>query len=225
MLARPNVVSFSGSPAQQPTYGPPVTQQDANMLLAKLLMDRQSQQQQPQQSFSPNPSMANQVMNMVQGSPAAAPSMAGPSGSGAAVSGGFPSSGATGVGSGLGGAPGGAAAAAPASSAAPGMSNLWGLGGSSGAGAFATPAAYAMLIGAGKMWENKLAQDNPNHPIAKAGMGLLGPSFNQYREDPKLLGLSLLGFPFLTPFFANEKAKKADPEFAGLWRGVGLPFS
>jgi hypothetical protein len=184
-----------------------------------LLGSKVSAYGQPQQQSSPMPNVSTllRMQEMLGGSGGGAgaiPGLGAP-GSGAAVSGGYPSSGAFGVGSGAGGAPGGAAGAGSGSTAA----------GGGGAGAFALPALYALLIGAGKMAEYNAAQDNPDNPVSMAGMGLLGPSINQYREDPKLLGLSLLGLPFLTPFFANEDAKKAEPEFAPLWRGAGLPLS
>ena len=91
-----------------------------------------------------------------------------------------------------------------------------------GLGSVAPWLAMAYGIGKGKMLESELAQDDPNNPLSMMGMGLLGPSLAQYKEDPKLLGLSAIGLPFLTPFFANKDAKTAEPEFAGLWRGLGL---
>ncbi len=84
----------------------------------------------------------------------------------------------------------------------------------------ATPLLYAYLIGQGKMLE----ANNQDSPLSDASLGLLGPSFNQLKEDPVGMGLpSLLGLPFLTPFFADDKAKRAKPEFAGLWGAAGLP--
>lgn len=109
-------------------------------------------------------------------------------------------------------APSGASpAASPAASGPSGMSNLAGS---------ATPLLYAYLIGQGKMIEG----NNPDSALGKGLLGGLGPSFNQLKEDPVGMGLpSLLGVPFLAPFFASDDARKAKPEFAGIWESLGLP--
>lgn len=91
------------------------------------------------------------------------------------------------------------------------------MGGSGGAGGGAMGAAgpaalFAALIAAGKMAE----YDNPNSIQGKASLGLLGPSFNQIKEDPKGVGLpTALGVPFLAPFTGSDKARAAKPEWAG----------
>lgn len=102
--------------------------------------------------------------------------------------------------------------ASPAAASGPsGMSNL--------AGA-ATPLLYAYLIGQGKVIEG----NNPDSALGKGLLGGLGPSFNQLKEDPVGMGLpSLLGVPFLAPFFASDKARRAKPEFGGIWESLGLP--
>lgn len=103
------------------------------------------------------------------------------------------------------------AGASPAASGPTGMSNIAGS---------ATPLLYAYLIGQGKMLES----ENPDSALGKGLLGGLGPSFNQLKEDPVGMGLpSLLGFPFLAPFFANDKSRRAKPEFAGIWNAAGLP--
>lgn len=103
------------------------------------------------------------------------------------------------------------AGASPAASGPTGMSNIAG---------GATPLLYAYLIGQGKMIEG----NNPDSALGKGLLGGLGPSFNQLKEDPVGMGLpSLLGAPFLAPFFASDDARKAKPEFAGIWESLGLP--
>ena len=121
---------------------------------------------------------------------------------GGGASGGFPSFGASGVGSGVGGAPGAAATS----------------GGGSGLAAAAPALGYAYLIGQGKMLENQY----PDSPLGRALLSGLGPSIPQMIADPKLAGFAALGVPFLGGVFRNDKAAKAEPEFAGLWRGLGL---
>lgn len=119
---------------------------------------------------------------------------------------------------------GGGSTAAPVSSVPGGAATGFGAGfpgwmGGSGAGGgggmagAAGPAAlFAALIAAGKMTEYK----NPDTPMSKASLGLLGPSINQAMADPKGIALpTALGLPFLAPFTGKKDAQAAKPEWAG----------
>ncbi len=63
----------------------------------------------------------------------------------------------------------------------------------------------------------------PDDPLANVGLGLVGPSFAQAREDPIGVGLpTALGFSVITPFTASDKAKTQEPEWMGLGKKFGF---
>jgi hypothetical protein len=150
---------------------------------------QQPQQQSQGPSFNP--------MSMMGAAPAASTG-AGSFGAGGMAGGGFAQGGAMGGGFGQGGAAMGSAGGGGMGSAL------------AGAGPYAAMAAAVL---AGKTAEYK----NPGEWYSDASLSLLGPSFNQMKEDPKLGLMTALGLPFLNGFIASDKAKAAPPE----WYGIG----
>lgn len=112
----------------------------------------------------------------------------------------------------------GAGAASGTGDAAASSASGAGSSGFGGMGAFALPLAYAAAIGIGKNTE----ANHPNTIGGDASLGLLGPSGAQIIKDPIGMGLpTLLGAPFLTPLTGSDDAKRAKPEFSGLF-GLGF---
>lgn len=109
----------------------------------------------------------------------------------------------TGGGSTAGGAAGGAAAG--------------GQSGAAGLGGMASPLAIAAAIGIGKNVES----NDPNSPMGKGLLAMLGPSASQVMKDPVGMGLpTLFGLPFITPWTSSAKSQAAKPEWQSLF-GLG----
>lgn len=98
-------------------------------------------------------------------------------------------------------------------------------GGGAGAGGGASPGGsmgslgpIAAIMAAVAVSKGAEAR-NSDGPIGTLGRTFMAPSGNQIKEDPKVGMTTALGIPFINNWIMNDKAKKARPEWEGLFGG------